>query len=67
LPPVQEFEPGHKILCHIPAAELMAMEPVIQLARKKAGPADIAAIAPGQAATAAKPAKPAKKATAKTK
>lgn len=35
LPPVQEFEAGHKIMCHIAAEELMAMEPVIALARGK--------------------------------
>jgi peptide/nickel transport system ATP-binding protein len=28
-PPRQEFAPGHTILCHIPAEQLLAMEPVI--------------------------------------
>ncbi len=34
LPPVQELAPGHKIMCHLPAAELRAMEPVIAMGRK---------------------------------
>jgi peptide/nickel transport system ATP-binding protein len=36
LPPVQELAPGHKIMCHIPAAELRKMEPVITFKNKKA-------------------------------
>ena len=36
LPPVQELAPGHKIMCHLPAAELRAMEPVIATGRKPA-------------------------------
>jgi peptide/nickel transport system ATP-binding protein len=36
LPPVQEPAPGHKIMCHLPAAELRAMEPVIATGRKPA-------------------------------
>jgi peptide/nickel transport system ATP-binding protein len=31
-PPLREFGPGHQILCHLPPAELLAMEPVIALA-----------------------------------
>ncbi len=31
LPPVQELAPGHKIMCHLPAEELKAMEPVFQM------------------------------------
>jgi peptide/nickel transport system ATP-binding protein len=30
-PPLVEPTPGHKILCHLPLATLMAMEPVIQV------------------------------------
>jgi peptide/nickel transport system ATP-binding protein len=30
-PPVFEPSPGHKILCHLPHEQLMAMEPVIQV------------------------------------
>ncbi len=36
LPPVQELTPGHKIMCHLPAAELRKMEPVIATGRKPA-------------------------------
>jgi peptide/nickel transport system ATP-binding protein len=36
MPPLQELGPGHKILCHIPAAELRKMEPVFAMGRKKA-------------------------------
>ena len=31
-PPLREFGDGHQILCHLPPAELLAMEPVIALA-----------------------------------
>ncbi|MGQ0485179.1 MAG: dipeptide ABC transporter ATP-binding protein [Hyphomicrobiales bacterium] len=34
LPPLQELAPGHKILCHLPTAELRMMEPVIATGRK---------------------------------
>jgi peptide/nickel transport system ATP-binding protein len=30
-PPVVEFSPGHRILCHLPKEQLEAMEPVIQI------------------------------------
>jgi peptide/nickel transport system ATP-binding protein len=30
-PPIVEPTPGHKILCHLPPEQLMAMEPVIQV------------------------------------
>jgi peptide/nickel transport system ATP-binding protein len=36
MPPVQELAPGHKIMCHLPAAELRKMEPVIATGRKAA-------------------------------
>ena len=35
LPPVQELAPGHKIMCHLPAEELRAMEPVFAIAPKQ--------------------------------
>ncbi|CAN5445442.1 ABC transporter ATP-binding protein [soil metagenome] len=44
MPPVKEFTPGHKILCHLPDDVLLAMEPVITL--RKADPPEIAAAAP---------------------
>ena len=31
-PPLREFGDGHQILCHLPPAELLAMEPVIAMA-----------------------------------
>jgi peptide/nickel transport system ATP-binding protein len=34
LPPLREFEPGHKILCHIAPEELRKMEPVIATGKK---------------------------------
>ncbi len=36
LPPLQELGPGHKIMCHLPAAELKKMEPVFATGRKPA-------------------------------
>jgi hypothetical protein len=33
-PPIFEPSPGHRILCHLPPAQLMAMEPVIQVEAK---------------------------------
>jgi peptide/nickel transport system ATP-binding protein len=35
-PPVREFQPGHKIACHIAPDELEAMEPVITMPAKEA-------------------------------
>jgi peptide/nickel transport system ATP-binding protein len=35
-PPVREFQPGHKIACHIEPDELEAMEPVITMLAKEA-------------------------------
>ncbi|MBC8038091.1 MAG: ABC transporter ATP-binding protein [Rhizobiales bacterium] len=35
LPPVKELAPGHKIMCHLPDAELREMEPVIVITKKK--------------------------------
>jgi peptide/nickel transport system ATP-binding protein len=32
-PPIFEPSPGHRILCHLPPEQLMAMEPVIQVER----------------------------------
>ncbi|MBI2718484.1 MAG: ABC transporter ATP-binding protein [Rhizobiales bacterium] len=34
LPEVKELAPGHRIMCHLPEAELHQMEPVIAVARK---------------------------------
>jgi peptide/nickel transport system ATP-binding protein len=42
MPPVQELAPGHKIMCHLPAAELMKMEPVIATGREEAAPKKVA-------------------------
>ena len=36
LPPVQELASGHKIMCHMPAVELRAMDPVFARITKKA-------------------------------
>ena len=36
LPPVQEFESGHAIMCHLPAAELKNMEPVFEHRKARA-------------------------------
>jgi peptide/nickel transport system ATP-binding protein len=36
LPPVLELGAGHKIMCHLPQKELLAMEPVIATGRKVA-------------------------------
>ena len=30
-PPLREFASGHRILCHLPPEELLAMEPVIAM------------------------------------
>jgi hypothetical protein len=35
LPPVKELAPGHKIMCHLPDAELREMEPVIAVVQKE--------------------------------
>ena len=54
LPPLQEFESGHKIMCHLPAEELLAMEPVIQLAKRADAPTPDAAKPAGKKAPARK-------------
>jgi peptide/nickel transport system ATP-binding protein len=38
LPPVKELSPGHKIMCHLPDEELLAMEPVIAFGDKQDPP-----------------------------
>jgi len=35
-PPIREFQPGHRIACHIEPEELEAMEPVITMPAKEA-------------------------------
>ena len=41
LPPVKELSSGHKIACHIEAAELNAMEPVIAFGEKDGGKSQV--------------------------
>ena len=50
-PPVQEFGPAHRIACHLPRAQLLAMQPVFEIGRadglaneepgEAAGPSDL--------------------------
>jgi peptide/nickel transport system ATP-binding protein len=37
-PPVQEFAPGHRIACHLPRAQLLAMQPVFEVGEPQAAP-----------------------------
>jgi peptide/nickel transport system ATP-binding protein len=64
LPPVKELAPGHKIMCHLADAELLAMEPVIELAKNKKKPAPVLEITAVEAAVPAKAAKTRSKAKA---
>jgi peptide/nickel transport system ATP-binding protein len=34
-PPVQEFAPSHRIACHLPRAQLLAMQPVFEVCEPK--------------------------------
>ncbi len=47
LPPVKELAPGHKIMCHLPDAELREMEPVIVITKKNIEVSDTTEILPG--------------------
>jgi peptide/nickel transport system ATP-binding protein len=57
LPPVQELGPGHKIMCHLPRAELLAMEPVIATGKKEKPVAKRVTVPPPKAVKKAKPRK----------